>query len=124
MVFGWFVAVIYANALLILVWFLSVSILFSLWLSETLVLLVSGSYIWLESLSLISDNLKVPTLLMTFVFPDKVQASTDISPYNSGRESTAWGVFLMIGYLGYIIYVRCLSLVHALLFASFIINSL
>ncbi|CAA6669359.1 unnamed protein product [Spirodela intermedia] len=28
-------------------------------------------------------------------------ASTDISPYNSGRESTAWGVFLMLGYLGF-----------------------
>ncbi|KAK1312906.1 UDP-galactose/UDP-glucose transporter 5 [Acorus calamus] len=27
-------------------------------------------------------------------------ASTDISPYNSGRESTVWGIFLMIGYLG------------------------
>ncbi|KAK1265508.1 UDP-galactose/UDP-glucose transporter 5 [Acorus gramineus] len=28
-------------------------------------------------------------------------ASTDISPYNSGRESTVWGIFLMIGYLGF-----------------------
>lgn len=28
-------------------------------------------------------------------------AGTDISPYNRGRESTVWGVFLMIGYLGF-----------------------
>ncbi|KAJ8642310.1 hypothetical protein MRB53_019004 [Persea americana] len=28
-------------------------------------------------------------------------ASTDISPYNSGRESTVWGIFLMLGYLGF-----------------------
>ncbi|XP_038980145.1 UDP-galactose/UDP-glucose transporter 5B-like [Phoenix dactylifera] len=28
-------------------------------------------------------------------------ASTDISPYNTGRESTVWGVLLMIGYLGF-----------------------
>ncbi|XP_019706564.1 UDP-galactose/UDP-glucose transporter 5 isoform X3 [Elaeis guineensis] len=28
-------------------------------------------------------------------------ASTDISPYNTERESTVWGVLLMIGYLGF-----------------------
>ncbi|XP_077244839.1 UDP-galactose/UDP-glucose transporter 5B-like [Tasmannia lanceolata] len=28
-------------------------------------------------------------------------ASSDMSPYNSGRESTVWGVSLMIGYLGF-----------------------
>lgn len=28
-------------------------------------------------------------------------ASTDNSPYNTGRESTVWGVLLMIGYLGF-----------------------
>jgi len=28
-------------------------------------------------------------------------ASTDMSPYKSGRESTIWGVSLMIGYLGF-----------------------
>ncbi|KAJ6792018.1 UDP-galactose/UDP-glucose transporter 5B-like isoform X1 [Iris pallida] len=27
--------------------------------------------------------------------------SADISPYNAGRESTVWGVSLMIGYLGF-----------------------
>ncbi|XP_039136810.1 UDP-galactose/UDP-glucose transporter 5B-like [Dioscorea cayenensis subsp. rotundata] len=27
-------------------------------------------------------------------------ASTDVSPYASGRESTVWGMFLMFGYLG------------------------
>lgn len=28
-------------------------------------------------------------------------AATDISPYNMGRESTVWGIFLMMGYLGF-----------------------
>ncbi|MQL74283.1 hypothetical protein Taro_006646, partial [Colocasia esculenta] len=28
-------------------------------------------------------------------------ASTDISPYNTGRESTVWGISLMVGYLGF-----------------------
>ncbi|KAK6935919.1 UAA transporter [Dillenia turbinata] len=28
-------------------------------------------------------------------------AAVDISPYTRGRESTVWGVFLMIGYLGF-----------------------
>ncbi|GMP89202.1 hypothetical protein CsSME_00040876 [Camellia sinensis var. sinensis] len=28
-------------------------------------------------------------------------AAGDISPYNRGRESTVWGVSLMVGYLGY-----------------------
>ncbi|XP_044483487.1 UDP-galactose/UDP-glucose transporter 5B-like [Mangifera indica] len=28
-------------------------------------------------------------------------AGTDISPYNRGRENTAWGVSLMVGYLGF-----------------------
>lgn len=28
-------------------------------------------------------------------------AGSDISPYNRGRENTAWGAFLMIGYLGF-----------------------
>ncbi|WOL14855.1 hypothetical protein Cni_G23636 [Canna indica] len=28
-------------------------------------------------------------------------ASTDITPYNTGRESTIWGVSLMLGYLGF-----------------------
>ncbi|XVF46469.1 hypothetical protein PTKIN_Ptkin03bG0028900 [Pterospermum kingtungense] len=28
-------------------------------------------------------------------------AGTDISPYSSGRENTVWGVFLMVGYLGF-----------------------
>ncbi|XP_010245182.1 PREDICTED: UDP-galactose/UDP-glucose transporter 5B isoform X2 [Nelumbo nucifera] len=27
--------------------------------------------------------------------------AADISPYNRGRESTVWGVFLMVGYLGF-----------------------
>ncbi|KAF9604646.1 hypothetical protein IFM89_008977 [Coptis chinensis] len=30
----------------------------------------------------------------------RVSARADISPYNRGRESTVWGVSLMIGYLG------------------------
>uniref|UniRef100_A0A1D1Z1M1 UDP-galactose/UDP-glucose transporter 5 n=1 Tax=Anthurium amnicola TaxID=1678845 RepID=A0A1D1Z1M1_9ARAE len=28
-------------------------------------------------------------------------ASTDISLYNTGRENTVWGIFLMVGYLGF-----------------------
>ncbi|KAG6535286.1 hypothetical protein ZIOFF_000251 [Zingiber officinale] len=28
-------------------------------------------------------------------------ASTDITPYNTGRESTIWGISLMLGYLGF-----------------------
>nr|CAD1841997.1 unnamed protein product [Ananas comosus var. bracteatus] len=28
-------------------------------------------------------------------------ASEDVSPYNKGRESTVWGVLLMLGYLGF-----------------------
>ncbi|MBA0565080.1 hypothetical protein Golob_009972 [Gossypium lobatum] len=28
-------------------------------------------------------------------------AGTDVSPYSKGRESTVWGVSLMVGYLGY-----------------------
>ncbi|XP_058099030.1 UDP-galactose/UDP-glucose transporter 5B-like [Magnolia sinica] len=28
-------------------------------------------------------------------------AAADISPYHTGRESTVWGVFLMMGYLGF-----------------------
>lgn len=30
-----------------------------------------------------------------------LQASADITPYNTGRESTIWGISLMLGYLGY-----------------------
>jgi hypothetical protein len=30
-----------------------------------------------------------------------MQASMDVSPFNKGRESTIWGVSLMLGYLGY-----------------------
>jgi hypothetical protein len=34
----------------------------------------------------------------------------DVSPFNKGRESTIWGVSLMLGYLGY-----DLSLLHSML---------
>ncbi|PPS07659.1 hypothetical protein GOBAR_AA12977 [Gossypium barbadense] len=30
-----------------------------------------------------------------------VTLGTDVSPYSKGRESTVWGVSLMVGYLGY-----------------------
>ncbi|XP_062180505.1 UDP-galactose/UDP-glucose transporter 5-like isoform X1 [Phragmites australis] len=30
-----------------------------------------------------------------------IQASMDVSPFNKGRESTVWGVSLMLGYLGF-----------------------
>ncbi|XP_042416424.1 UDP-galactose/UDP-glucose transporter 5B-like isoform X2 [Zingiber officinale] len=30
-----------------------------------------------------------------------VMASADITPYNTGRESTIWGISLMLGYLGF-----------------------
>ncbi|XP_052883827.1 UDP-galactose/UDP-glucose transporter 5B isoform X2 [Gossypium arboreum] len=30
-----------------------------------------------------------------------VMAGTDVSPYSKGRESTVWGVSLMVGYLGF-----------------------
>jgi len=30
-----------------------------------------------------------------------MQASMDVSPFNKGRESTIWGVSLMLGYLGF-----------------------
>lgn len=33
--------------------------------------------------------------------PLLMQASMDVSPFNKGRESTIWGVSLMLGYLGY-----------------------
>ncbi|KAF9598873.1 hypothetical protein IFM89_032727 [Coptis chinensis] len=39
-------------------------------------------------------------LLSRFLSYLQVSAAADISPYNRGRESTVWGVSLMIGYLG------------------------
>jgi adenosine 3'-phospho 5'-phosphosulfate transporter B2 len=30
-----------------------------------------------------------------------MQAAMDVSPLHRGRESTVWGVSLMLGYLGY-----------------------
>ncbi|XP_057852759.2 UDP-galactose/UDP-glucose transporter 5B isoform X2 [Cryptomeria japonica] len=30
-----------------------------------------------------------------------VMASEDITPYNTGKESSFWGIFLMLGYLGF-----------------------
>jgi hypothetical protein len=39
-----------------------------------------------------------------------VQASMDVSSFNKGRESTVWGVSLMLGYLGYVHYLKVLNL--------------
>jgi hypothetical protein len=35
----------------------------------------------------------------------------DVNPFNKGRESTIWGVSLMLGYLGYDLSLLLLSMV-------------
>ncbi|CAL5424327.1 unnamed protein product [Camellia sinensis] len=43
----------------------------------------------------------IPVMLWSTVIMQKKWAAGDISPYNRGRESTVWGVSLMVGYLGF-----------------------